>query len=519
MCDLGQHVEQVQASLRGCAVQTHLQLLAWNGAPIPDKPLDALRQIVPRVNGWCTLRVEVGTHAGGRPSAAAAITMSATSLAVGVERGRQQIGKPICFLELSSLTAVAFKPSLLQEDDGLQLPSLMAELMASLQLGQGQGPRPGPGQGQGLGQGLGGAAPARARDSMGFPRGFLVQQQLQQQQQRPPRIAGRFHPADLDEMDELAAAEATEAAAAASLAAGVTRLAVTSGAVGAGPGVGGGVAAAGATAEALRHLSLAGAGRREEAGRVANADAAAAAAAERAQSSRGASSSGAAAALRAPLRPAARRSSAAARAAATAAAASVATGAAHAGCACCPPLGMTGGFGAGAGGFGDVRGWSGQAAVDLLNQLVSLGVEPEGGGRGASGGGSSGGAGGGGAAAGAGGGAEEVERHPFFRRSRKRFSTHFGRGPEDEEEEAEQEAGHGGEREQGAGAGAAGEDASGQEEGGVQAEGPTGKGVGKVGMAGEEAESGSRAVMQGGGPQRKAGAGERGHGGDAVADQ
>lgn len=59
-----------RASLQAfpCFIELVLQLLAWNGIPIPDKPLDALRQIVPRVNGWCTLRVEVGANAWGRPA-------------------------------------------------------------------------------------------------------------------------------------------------------------------------------------------------------------------------------------------------------------------------------------------------------------------------------------------------------------------------------------------------------------------------------------------------------------------
>ncbi|GFR45667.1 hypothetical protein Agub_g7080 [Astrephomene gubernaculifera] len=380
-------------------------LLSWHGTRLPDKPLDALQQIVPRVAGWCTLRVE--------------------------------------------------------EDDGILLPSLVSTLLAEARRS---------------GAAYADSAAAAAFTTVPHHPPFMpYQQPYHHQQQQYPRVAGRYHPAELDAMDEaaaaaeaaMAAAEATSAATA-TLASGWSQGGVSRGAVDLPDAATPATTVGGATTTTV-HAAPARAGSMRSTGGSSGArggsgqhtrsqahaeveDLAAAAAAERAESSRGASSSGLAA------RPAPRPRRAGAAAAAAAAAADIggfynsSSGLFTPSCACCPPPGFgVGGMGGGGSGFPrpaaavaaasslstaaysttttaalsggsnqqqQVNSWSGAAAVELLNKLLALGVGPGPGGDGSGGEGVQ---------------VEEEERAPFSRRSRKRMPMHFGRRPEDEE--------------------------------------------------------------------------------------
>ncbi|EFJ44241.1 hypothetical protein VOLCADRAFT_95455 [Volvox carteri f. nagariensis] len=314
-------------------------LMEWSGTQLPEKPLDALQQIVPRALRWCTLRVEV------------------------------------------------------QEDDGLELPALVAHLMVSARQS-------------------GGAAAATAEVAAAT----ASRQQHPQPQPQPPRVAGRFHPADLDAMDGVAM-EADAAAAAMMIAAGENictasrsldqvPMAVIQGTTAVHD-----LAAVKATAAPAGVDSSGGA---VGAAMAAAADVLGVAAPGGSGTSQFAASTGAAGAFWGPGAGASVTGHSGGPAAAAAAAAA-------ARCACCPPPSLSTGRGGGGGGCdADPSSWSGPAAIELVTKLLALGIGGPGGGPGAE-------------------KEEEEERMPFFRRSRKRFPMHFGRRPEEYEEDEEEE--------------------------------------------------------------------------------
>ncbi|GIL71483.1 hypothetical protein Vretifemale_2031 [Volvox reticuliferus] len=358
-------------------------LMEWSGTRLPDKPLDALKQIIPQANSWSTIHIE--------------------------------------------------------EDDGIQLSALLSQLMASARV-----------------------CGATADDST-IMAAFRRHQQY-------PFVAGRFHPAELDEMDEMAAtAPAVEGSSSGNGCNNLTarrslkepasepvtaredlcggavdgvmpssgdklRPPVTAAAAPAGPGAG---------LEPVKPApSLDRSSEVPTDALILDSVHDAAAAAERAESSRGASSSGLAA------RPAPRFRRAAHSANSQYATSSSAGGpyfgpgispghggggaaaaaAVAARCACCPPPSSASRSGGGGGDAGPTS-WSGQAAVELLNKLLALGIEPAAGSASQA------------AQPGDGGVTRETEeRMPFFRRNRKRMPVY---PPPDDEDEAEEGTGEG----------------------------------------------------------------------------
>ncbi|KAG2448728.1 hypothetical protein HYH02_006084 [Chlamydomonas schloesseri] len=459
-------------------------LLGWHGCRLPVKCVDALQQIVPhRVEGWTQLSVE--------------------------------------------------------EDDGVLLPALVSQLLAAARQQ---------------------AAAGDATAVTTLAAATRPPNHSQQQRFRPP---GRFHPADLDLMDEAdaedraleeaeeaaallaaeAAARQTAAAAAAAAAVAAPKARVgaqvpgvpdtqgkllaaagssgssRSSSLSAPEGVGGAAGSAAAAAAAFSS-SQAGGGRAAALASVSRprgkgasqsgshgaggesdeVAAAAAAAAERAESSRGASSSG----LSARPAPRPRRAGAASHFASSAAGGfwgaapgpgSAASASALNPCACCPLPGTSQLPAPPGGAAAAPNSWSGAAAVELLNKLLALGIDAGldddlgaalGGGGGSSDGGVAGGgtrahrSGGSGAAAVAGGGAEDgPDEAPYFRRSRKRMSTHFDRRPEDYSDHEEEE-----EEEEGLEADSQGGEEAGQQEEGLAQQDATAAAV--VGTTGDE---------------------------------
>ncbi|GIL46095.1 hypothetical protein Vafri_3156 [Volvox africanus] len=368
-------------------------LMEWSGTRLPDKPLDALKQIIPRVNSWSTIHVE--------------------------------------------------------EDDGIQLTALMSQLMVSARV-------------------------------CGATADNIVATAAVRRQQHYPSVAGRFHPAELDEMDGMATA-APEAEGSLSgsgsgnLTARQTMKELTSEAVTAREGLCGGavVGVLPSSGDKLRpHVATTATPAGPRAGHepikavppwhrslevptgALSLDSVhdAAAAAERAESSRGASSSG----LAARPAPRFRRAvhSASSQYATSSSAAGVyfgqgisaghgftgatAAAAVAARCACCPPPSFAGRSGCGGCDAGPTS-WSGQAAVELLNKLLALGIEP-------AAGSSSQGAG----HDDTGVTRETEDRMPFFRRNRKRMPVY---PPPDDEDEAEEGSGEMMEQEADAGPG------------------------------------------------------------------
>ncbi|GLI63890.1 hypothetical protein VaNZ11_007007 [Volvox africanus] len=353
-------------------------LMEWSGTRLPDKPLDALKQIIPRVNSWSTIRVE--------------------------------------------------------EDDGIQLTALMSQLMVSARVCNSTADNI--------------AATAAIR-----------------RHQHYPSVAGRFHPAELDEMDEMATA-ALEAegrlsgSGSGNLTARQSVKELTSEAVSSREGLCGG-AVVGVSPSSLDkprpHVAGAAAPAGPRAGHepmkampsldrslevptgMLSLDSVhdAAAAAERAESSRGASSSGLATRPAPRFRRATHSASSQFSTSSSAAGAyfgqgisaghgftgATAAAAVAARCACCPPPSFAGRSGVGGGDAGPTS-WSGQAAVELLNKLLALGIEP-------AAGSSPQGAG----HDGSGVTRETEDRMPFFRRNRKRMPVYPLPDDEDEAEE------------------------------------------------------------------------------------